>query len=342
MTTESVAPEAVTAGTTDIPGTVGGCAKPSQTGRTRSIEWRKQQLQALEQMMVENEPADRRGAGAGPRPQAVRGVAGRHRQHRRRGQGRRQERPQVDAPQVPDAGDVAAARPRLGRVRAVRHRADHRRVELPVRVDARARRRRHRRGEHRRAQAVRGGAGVVGADGRAGAEVPGQRRDRGDRGRRRGQPGAHRAGLRPPAVHRRHRDRPQGLRGRRLAPDARHAGARRQEPGHRRGRRRHRRRGQADRLDQADQLRPDLHRAGLRAGRREDPRRTRRQDQGRGDDVRVRRPEREADRQPAPLRPADRLAGRDQGQRRDRRRFGRVASSASSRPSSSIPIPPSR
>ena len=91
------------------------------------------------------------------------------------------------------------------------------------------------------------------------------------------------------AVHRRHRDRPQGVRGRGPAPDAGHPGARRQEPGHRRGRRRHRRRGQADRLDQADQLRPDLHRPRLRAGRREDPRRARRQDQGRGHDVRVRR-----------------------------------------------------
>ena len=28
-----------------------------QTGRTRSLQWRKQQLQALEKLMVENEPA---------------------------------------------------------------------------------------------------------------------------------------------------------------------------------------------------------------------------------------------------------------------------------------------
>ncbi len=82
------------------------------------------------------------------------------------------------------------------------------------------------------------------------------------------------------------------------------------------GRRRHRRRGQAHRLDQADQLRSDLHRAGLRAGRREDPRRARRQDQGRRS--RPSRPTntgREAHRQPAALRPADRVAGRDQGRR---------------------------
>ena len=36
--------------------------------------------------------------------------------------------------QVPAAGAVTATRPRLGRVRAVRHRADHRCLELPVRV----------------------------------------------------------------------------------------------------------------------------------------------------------------------------------------------------------------
>ena len=66
------------------------------------------------------------------------------------------------------------------------------------------------------------------------------------------------------------------------------------------------------------------------------------QDQGRGDEIRVRRLEREADREPAPLRPADRVVGRDQGQRRDRRRFGRVQARASSPPSSSTPTPPSR
>ena len=82
-------------------------------------------------------------------------------------------------------------------------------------------------------------------------------------------------------VHRRHRDRPQGLRGRGVAPDPGHTRTRRQEPGDRGGRRRHRGRRQADRVDQADQLRPDLHRARLRAGRRDDPRRTRRQDRRR-------------------------------------------------------------
>ena len=57
MTTESVAPEAVQAGTTDIPATVRRLRETFQTGRTRSIDWRKQQLRALERLMNENEPA---------------------------------------------------------------------------------------------------------------------------------------------------------------------------------------------------------------------------------------------------------------------------------------------
>jgi aldehyde dehydrogenase (NAD+) len=57
MTTESVAPEAVQAGTTDIPVTVRRLRETFKTGRTRSLQWRKQQLQALEKLMVENEPA---------------------------------------------------------------------------------------------------------------------------------------------------------------------------------------------------------------------------------------------------------------------------------------------
>ncbi|HXO54478.1 MAG TPA: aldehyde dehydrogenase family protein, partial [Mycobacterium sp.] len=57
MTTESVAPEAITAPTTDIPAIVRRLRETFKTGRTRSIDWRKQQLRALEQMMLENEPA---------------------------------------------------------------------------------------------------------------------------------------------------------------------------------------------------------------------------------------------------------------------------------------------
>jgi aldehyde dehydrogenase (NAD+) len=57
MTTESVAPETVKAESPDIPGIVRRLRETFATGRTRSLEWRKQQLQALEKMMVENEPA---------------------------------------------------------------------------------------------------------------------------------------------------------------------------------------------------------------------------------------------------------------------------------------------
>jgi aldehyde dehydrogenase (NAD+) len=57
MTTESVAPETVQAATPDIPGTVRRLRDIFKTGRTRSIEWRKQQLRALERLMTDNEPA---------------------------------------------------------------------------------------------------------------------------------------------------------------------------------------------------------------------------------------------------------------------------------------------
>jgi aldehyde dehydrogenase (NAD+) len=60
MTTDSVAPESVhtpSSDTPDIAGTVRRLRESFKTGRTRSVEWRKQQLQALEKMMVENEGA---------------------------------------------------------------------------------------------------------------------------------------------------------------------------------------------------------------------------------------------------------------------------------------------
>lgn len=57
MTTESVAPEAVKAETTDIPATVRRLRETFKSGRTRSVEWRKQQLLAMEKMMVDNETA---------------------------------------------------------------------------------------------------------------------------------------------------------------------------------------------------------------------------------------------------------------------------------------------
>lgn len=65
MTTEStdVTASTVTASistaatTSDIPGVVARVRKTFATGRTRDIEWRKQQLRALERLVTENEPA---------------------------------------------------------------------------------------------------------------------------------------------------------------------------------------------------------------------------------------------------------------------------------------------
>ena len=57
MTTESAAPpqQAPAAAPSNIPETVARLRRTFATGRTRDVEWRKQQLLALEKMMVENE-----------------------------------------------------------------------------------------------------------------------------------------------------------------------------------------------------------------------------------------------------------------------------------------------
>jgi aldehyde dehydrogenase (NAD+) len=57
MTTESAAPETVKAASPDIPGIVRRLRETFATGRTRSLDWRRQQLQAMEKLMVDNEPA---------------------------------------------------------------------------------------------------------------------------------------------------------------------------------------------------------------------------------------------------------------------------------------------
>src|ERR1700694_2298714 len=59
MTTESVAPAPAPANipAPDIAGTVACLRETFGTGRTRSVDWRKQQLRRLEQMMTENESA---------------------------------------------------------------------------------------------------------------------------------------------------------------------------------------------------------------------------------------------------------------------------------------------
>ncbi len=57
MTTESVVPAPTSASAPDVAGTVARLRQTFATGRTRSVDWRKQQLRALEKMMVENEAA---------------------------------------------------------------------------------------------------------------------------------------------------------------------------------------------------------------------------------------------------------------------------------------------
>jgi aldehyde dehydrogenase (NAD+) len=57
MTTDSVAPEAVEATSSDVASVVARVRRTFATGRTRSVEWRKQQLQALEKLVTENEAA---------------------------------------------------------------------------------------------------------------------------------------------------------------------------------------------------------------------------------------------------------------------------------------------
>ncbi|MET0863700.1 MAG: aldehyde dehydrogenase family protein, partial [Nakamurella sp.] len=55
MTTDSVASPTAVAGGVDIPAVVAGLRKTYATGRTRSVEWRRTQLKALEKLMTENE-----------------------------------------------------------------------------------------------------------------------------------------------------------------------------------------------------------------------------------------------------------------------------------------------
>ncbi|MCZ0731240.1 aldehyde dehydrogenase family protein [Mycolicibacterium iranicum] len=57
MTTESVAPAQGTATAADIPAVVARLRQTFATGRTRPVEWRREQLHALERLMSENEAA---------------------------------------------------------------------------------------------------------------------------------------------------------------------------------------------------------------------------------------------------------------------------------------------
>ena len=57
MTTEATAPPSSAAQAADIPAIVGRLRKTFATGRTRDVAWRKRQLEALERLLVDNEPA---------------------------------------------------------------------------------------------------------------------------------------------------------------------------------------------------------------------------------------------------------------------------------------------
>ncbi|BBZ31065.1 aldehyde dehydrogenase [Mycolicibacterium madagascariense] len=57
MTTEATAPPSSAAPAADIPAIVARLRKTFSTGRTRDVAWRKRQLEALERLLVDNEPA---------------------------------------------------------------------------------------------------------------------------------------------------------------------------------------------------------------------------------------------------------------------------------------------
>ena len=138
---------------------------------------------------------------------------------------------------------------------------------------------------------------------------------------------APRRALRPRLLHRRRRRRPGGDGGGREAPDAGDPRARRQEPLHRRRDREPRRRRAPDRVGQVPERRPDLHRAGLRAGGRAPRGRAAGEAGRRRARVLRRRAEAEpglrAHREPAPLRAARALPeGRGGGLRRRARARG--------------------
>jgi aldehyde dehydrogenase (NAD+) len=57
MTAEAPAPPSAAATAVDVPAVVARLRKTFATGRTRDVAWRKRQLEALEKLMVDNEPA---------------------------------------------------------------------------------------------------------------------------------------------------------------------------------------------------------------------------------------------------------------------------------------------
>lgn len=128
------------------------------------------------------------------------------------------------------------------------HRDRRRQPRLPEAVGTHA--------AHQRIPALAAGRGVPGRAGGGGAR------------RCRGRCRVRRAAVRPPGVHRLHCGRTQGDGGGRAEPDPAHPGTGRQVAGDRRRRLSGRQGRRADRHRQVVQRRPDLHRAGLRAGPR--------------------------------------------------------------------------
>src|ERR1700748_3129744 len=143
----------------DVATTVARLRATFATGRTRNLEWRKAQLLALKRLMEENETkiadALEKDLGRSPFEAWLADVANTVGEctyaAKNVGKWAKRRHRLLEMSQLPARGFVTyapyatAPRPRIGRVRAVRHRADHRRMELPVRVDAGSRRRRDRR-----------------------------------------------------------------------------------------------------------------------------------------------------------------------------------------------------
>ncbi len=193
-----------------------------RSGRTRSAQWRADQLSRLAQMMTDNEAAiiDALSADLGRAPfeswlTDIAGTVAEARyaaKHVRRWM--RRDRRMLELPPV--------ARTRLGRVRALRDRPDHRNLEPPVPAHVGARHRRHRGRKHRLGQAFRIRPADITAAGGAGSALPRPRC--GGRGRRRAlhQRTAARAGVRSDLVYRRSPNRPEGPGGGSTASDTRH------------------------------------------------------------------------------------------------------------------------
>ena len=225
MTTQSAdAPAPATPVSTtkvDIPTIVARVRKTFATGRTRDVEWRKQQLRALERLVVDNEAAIadalHQDLGRNPFEAWLADIASTaseaHDAAKNVGKWTRRKHRLLEMAQLPGRGWIEYEP--FGTVLVIGAWNFPFALTLGPAVGAIA------AGN----AVVLKPSEVAPASSALMAElVPrylDSDADRGDRGRRRGQPGAHRAGLRQAVLHRRYRDRPQGLRGGGEAPDAR-------------------------------------------------------------------------------------------------------------------------